>query len=166
MKDIQIRQMHTGDEKIAAYITIEAWRESFVNILSKEKLYALTETQQVEENFEHALREGTCKGEIMLINHKPHCIALWDETREKDMPGYAELICFHSLGNNWGKGYGSRMMVHILEEIDKAGYHQVMLWVFEENTRARKFYEKHGFILSDKRKTFAGATEVMYYRKL
>ena len=35
---------------------------------------------------------------------------------------------------------------HILQEIKSAGFKQVGLWVFEQNIRARRFYEKHGFI--------------------
>ena len=80
------------------------------------------------------------------------------------MDGYAELICIHSLEDNWGRGYGSMMMEHILKDISAAGFDKVMLWVFEENTRARRFYEKHGFIKKDKTKMFGNSVEVMYCR--
>jgi ribosomal protein S18 acetylase RimI-like enzyme len=42
----------------------------------------------------------------------------------------------------------------------------MLLWVFEENIRARKFYEKHGFVLTDKCHKFCNAVEVMYSKKL
>lgn len=41
-----------------------------------------------------------------------------------------------------------------------------MLWVFKENHRARKFYEKHGFVLTEKSKEFSNAIEVMYCKDL
>lgn len=78
------------------------------------------------------------------------------------MPGYAELICIHSLKDNWHKGYGSRMMRRVLEDVKAAGYSKIMLWVFDNNVRAIKFYEKHGFVASGKKQPALGAVEKMY----
>ena len=65
--------------------------------------------------------------QVELVEGTPHCIAWWDATRENDMPGYAELICIHSLQNLWRKGYGSKMMDAVLRGIAAAGYTKVML---------------------------------------
>ncbi len=54
------------------------------------------------------------------------------------------------------------MMEAALDDIENAGYSEVVLWCFEENTVARKFYEKIGFVLTDKTKNTFGATEVEY----
>ena len=85
-------------------------------------------------------------GYILEVEEKPHCIAYWDATREADMPGYAELICIHSLQDNWHKGYGSKMIDKIFTDVKKAGYSKMMLWVFTENNRAIDFYESKGFV--------------------
>lgn len=58
------------------------------------------------------------------------------------------------------------MMNHILSDIKNSGFNKVMLWVFKENHRARKFYEKHGFVLTEKSKNFSNAIEVMYCKDL
>ena len=68
--------------------------------------------------------------------------------------------------DNWGKGYGTMMMEHVLSEMKAVGFEKAMLWVFEENIRARKFYEKHGFSFNGKKKEFSNAMEVMYRRDL
>lgn len=96
----------------------------------------------------------------------PHCIAWWDATREKDMPGYAELICIHSLQDQWRNGYGSKMMNTVLQDITIAGYSKVMLWVFADNTRARHFYEAHGFTTKGKIKPDCAPTEICYEKCL
>lgn len=75
-------------------------------------------------------------------------------------------ICIHSLQNQWRKGYGSKMMDVVLCDIAKTGYSKVMLWVFEENVRARRFYESLGFTTNGKVKTDIGATEVCYEKVL
>ena len=77
-----------------------------------------------------------------------------------------QLICIHSLCDNGGKGYGTMMMNNILDEIKNSGYNSVVLWVFEKNTRARSFYEKHGFVLTNSTQTSYGAVEVMYQKNL
>ena len=58
------------------------------------------------------------------------------------------------------------MMEFLLEKIKSAGYRQVILWVFEENVRARRFYEKHGFVMTEHRKNHFGADEVLYQKSL
>ena len=102
----------------------------------------------------------------MELDGKPHCIAWWDKSREKSMPEYAELICIHSLKGNWHKGYGSRMMERILEDVKEAGYSRIMLWVFEKNIRAIRFYESHGFASSGKKQAALEAVEEMYIKEI
>lgn len=162
--NIEIRKVKTGDEKVLAYIQTESWRKAFYNIISKEEMEQYADIHKAEEMYEYLLSNNIGNGSILLIDDKPHCIAYWNKTREEDMDGYAELICIHSLEDNWGRGYGSMMMEHILKDISAAGFDKVMLWVFEENTRARRFYEKHGFIKTDKTKMFGNSVEVMYCR--
>lgn len=39
-------------------------------------------------------------------------------------------------------------MEYILRDIKNTGFSKVMLWGVKENSRARKFYENHGFVLT------------------
>ena len=58
------------------------------------------------------------------------------------------------------------MMRHILDEIKEAGFSEVILLVFEKNQNARKFYEKHGFRLTEQKNQSHGALEIMYSKQL
>lgn len=166
VENINIRKVKNGDEKILAYIQTESWKSAFNTILSKEDLEKYTNIDKAIEMYNKLLSENIGNGYILSINDVPHCIAYWDKARDEEMKGYSEIICIHSLFSNWGKGYGSMMMEYILREIKTAGFNKVMLWVFEENNRARKFYENHGFILTEKSKKFCDSIEVMYCRDL
>ena len=166
VENINIREVKSGDENILAYIQTESWKNAFNTILSKEDLEKYTNIDKAIEMYTKLLSEDIGNGYILSIKDVPHCIAYWDKVRDEDMKGYSELICIHSLCENWGKGYGSMMMEYILREIKTAGFNKVMLWVFEENNSARKFYEKHGFILTEKSKKFCDTIEVMYCRDL
>ena len=82
------------------------------------------------------------------------------------MPEYAELICIHSLKDNWHKGYGGMMMDRVLGDVKAAGYSKIMLWVFDNNIRAIRFYGKHGFTASGRKQPALGAVEEMYVCEL
>lgn len=161
-----IRRVAPGDEAVLAYIQTESWKAAFQHILAKDVLDRCTNLDRATQMYRRLLEEKKGNGYILEINGEDHCIAWWDATREADMEGFAELICIHSLQNNWGKGYGSKMMDKVLEDIAAAGYTKTMLWVFEENERAKRFYEAKGFVKSEKSKVSLNVVEVMYEKVL
>lgn len=164
--DCLIGKAQSGDESDLAYIQTESWKAAFHNILSDEILQKTTEMNRATEMYKRSLDEGDGNGYILEVNGKPHCIAWWDKSRDKDMPEYAELICIHSLQDNWRKGYGTKMMERVLADIKAAGYIKVMLWVFVDNNRARKFYEACGFVTYGKIKSCFETLEICYEKTL
>lgn len=166
MNNIQIRPAVRGDELILAQIQTEAWKTAFANILPADKLEKDTNPQKVIDMYTRVLQQKLPEGYLLFVDGNPHCMAFWGKSRTDLYPESAELICIHSLQGNWGKGYGSTMMEFLLEKIRSAGYQQVILWVFEENVRARRFYEKHGFVMTKHRKNHFGADEVLYQKSL
>lgn len=163
---VTIRKVRLGDEKTLAYIQTESWKAAFAQIVPADLLEKCTELARAENMYAKLLHENKGNGYILKVDDQPHCIAYWDATREKEMPEYAELICIHSLQDRWHQGYGSQMMEHVLEDIKRVGFEKVMLWVFEENTRAISFYKKHGFVANGKRQEALGSIEVMYEKDL
>ncbi len=166
MNCVELRRAKLDDEKILAFIQTESWKSAFAEILSSEELEESTDIVKIEEMYRTVLDRQIAQIVIEFVDKKPHCIAGWSQNRGDLGENAAELICIHSLCDKWGKGYGSMMLCHVLDEIKEAGYSEVMLWVFEKNTIARRFYEKHGFILTDQKKQSYGAAEVMYSKKL
>ncbi len=56
----------------------------------------------------------------------------------------------------WDQGIGSQLI-----EFAKANYPVTFLWAIEKNTDAIRFYEAHGFHLTDTRKFEEGTTEYL-----
>ena len=83
---------------------------------------------------------------------------------------YGEIISIYLLPEYVGKGYGRALMDRAVEELKQAGYRRLLLWVLEENHRARRFYETYGFTLSEEKLTqnIGGKelSEVMYVYQL
>lgn len=166
MADISIRRAIPGDEQVLAYIQTESWKAAFAGILSPEELERCTDIQKAEQMYHNVLRRDGCNMAIEFVDGKPHCIAAWGKNRCDLGETVGELICIHSLQNNWAKGYGFAMMEYVLTQLQQANYESVILWVFEENIRARKFYEKHGFELTEQKKLANGIAELMYMKKI
>ena len=164
--NILMRKAKLGDEKILAYIQTESWKSAFADIISDKDMEKCTDIAKAEAMYENVLKSGYAEMSILEIDGKPHCIAAWSKARNPQFSDCAEIICIHSLCNNWGKGYGSMMMNHIIDEIKNLEYKSVLLWVFEKNTRARRFYEKHGFELTDNKQISYDAVEVMCCKEL
>lgn len=164
--NIAIRKAKLGDEKILSYIQTESWKSAFVDIISAEDMERCTDIAKAEAMYENVLKSGYVEMSILEIDGKPHCIAAWSKSRNPQFLDCAELICIHSLSENRCKGYGSMMINHILKEIQCSEYDSVILWVFEKNSPARTFYEKHGFELTDNIQLAYDAVEVMYRKEL
>jgi diamine N-acetyltransferase len=56
-----------------------------------------------------------------------------------------ELQRIYVLERVFGKGVGERLLNHCLAAAKREGFEFLWLGVWEENRRARRFYEKHGF---------------------
>lgn len=166
MNNIELRKATSGDEKILAYIQTESWKAAFAGILSEEDLVRCTDVEKVEAMYRNVLCNHYADMTIEYVDGEPHCIAAWSRNRDGLGEKIAELICIHSLQDKWHQGYGSVMMHHILDEMRQAGFSEVVLWVFKENVRARCFYEKHDYVLTDMKKQGYGTVELMYSKRL
>ena len=80
----------------------------------------------------------------------------WKDTEEG-----VEVVALHTLPESWGTGLGHALLVEAMRQICEK---TVYLWAFKENTRARCFYEKHGFCWdgNERISEFDGAVEVRY----
>ena len=163
---ISIRRAEAGDEDTLAYIQTESWKAAFCHILDSDTLMRCTDLPRSTAMYRRLLEQGKGNGYLLSVDGTPHCIAWWDRARDADCCACAELICIHSLPDRWHRGDGSRMMKQVLDDIRKAGFEIVVLWVFRQNERARQFYEKHGFSPDGKEKAFGGVQEIRYQKQL
>ena len=71
---------------------------------------------------------------------------------------------------HWRTGVGSALMGEAVDRLRRTGYEEAVLWVLDDNPRARAFYERHGWSPDGGRSTFEIAAmaipEVRYRRRL
>lgn len=66
-------------------------------------------------------------------------------SRWRDYPDFGEVVSLYLLPEHMGRGYGRPLLEAAVETLAGRGFRDVLLWVLEENRRARRFYEKCGF---------------------
>lgn len=74
------------------------------------------------------------------------------KSRDEDKPDAGEICAIYLLEEYWSKGYGRQIMDYALKTLKCMGYSEIILWVLDENTRARRFYEKFGFVFDGTKK--------------
>lgn len=151
---ISVRKAVLEDMALAASIMVTSFRTAFATFVSPETMDACTNPENCRAMLEHIYREGKMHF-LMGGNQGFLC---WQDTEDG-----AEIVAIHSLPVSWGSGLGQAMLTEALKQI---GDRPVILWAFKENTRARRFYEKHGFHWdgSERVSEFDGVLEVRYMR--
>jgi ribosomal protein S18 acetylase RimI-like enzyme len=149
-----VRNAEFCDMAIAAEIMVTSFRTAFAPFVSRETMDACTQPDNCRKMLERIFLEGKMHflmgGELGFL--------CWKETETG-----VELVAIHSRPESWGSGVGHAMMAELQNQI---GERSLSLWVFKENARARRFYEKHGLCWdgSERVSDFDGALEVCYVR--
>ena len=142
-------------------IMAESFRSAFADFISRETL----DRCAVAENCAALVRGIQADGGMVVqtgwLDGKLMGLMIYSEHRG----GWMEIEALHTLPESWGTGLGAAMLEFALEETN--AWVGVGLWAFEENRRARRFYEKHGFVPTGERRIseFDGAVELRYQRE-
>lgn len=141
-----IRMMTQHDSKLAiSRVYEESWKYAYKNIIPQSFLDRIP-TGKWASNLD---KDGR-KTLIMLEDNKIIGTSSFCESRFPEFQGTGEIISIYLLPQYIGKGYGTHLLHAAINELKKLGYHEIFLWVLEENYPAIEFYEKNGFVKTDK----------------
>ena len=102
----------------------------------------------------------------------PEDACAWVAERDGSIVGMAiasgaELRDLYVVPAAWGTGVATELMTAALDWIAARGAQEALLWVVEENRRARRFYEREGWAADGETRTSAlGPVELRYRRVL
>ena len=85
---------------------------------------------------------------VLLENGRIIGTAAICKSRWENYSDYGEIVSIYFLPEYIGKGYGTFLLKKCVDELKKLGFDRILLWVLEENSRARRFYERNGFTCS------------------
>ena len=81
----------------------------------------------------------------------------------RDLPGEGELYAIYVHPDDWGSGAGPALMRVAHDWLDRR-FSSAVLWVFEDNPRARRFYEREGWVADDRRTEVIRGVETVEVR--
>ena len=149
-----VKEAGFEDMSLAADIMVTSFRTAFADFVSAETMASCANPDNCRVMLEGIYREG----KMHFLMGGDRGFLCWQDTEDG-----AEIVALHSIPESWGTGLSHAMLTEGLKQI---GDRPVYLWAFKENTRARRFYEKHGFRWdgSERVSEFDGALEVRYMR--
>lgn len=115
----------------------QSWKHAYKNIVPQQYLDSIPAGRWAKiasENCLVAVEDGRIVGTSSI------CSSRWEKYGD-----YGEIISIYFLPEYMGKGYGKFLLERAVEELSKRSFQKALLWVLEENARARRFYEKCGF---------------------
>lgn len=143
---LEIRYITESDDRLAiGRIYEESWKYAYKGIVPQGYLDAVPAGQWAA-NIEQADRKNL----VMVLDGVMIGTSGFGRSRIAEMKDFGEIISIYLLPAYMGKGYGRQLLRAAMDELRKMGFDKVFLWVLEENKNARNFYEKCGFVQTER----------------
>ena len=159
---VEVRLAKPTDAPTLAAIMVQSFRTAFRELVSEETMDQCANLQNCTAMLARVCEDLQFHSYLAFLDGKPCGELFWTGKDE------AELIALHSLPEVWGSGVGAILLLQAMEDMKIADVRRVTLWTFQENSRARRFYEKHGLMANgaERISEFDGAVEVCYEKEL
>jgi GNAT superfamily N-acetyltransferase len=165
---LRLRRATLDDAAAIAEVHVRTWQSTYEHVFGTERLTGVTVEQRLPM-WRQILQ--TEEQTAFVAEEEDERVIGWctvGPSRDDDADG--ELWGIYVLSEAWGSGAGTALMAAGVEVLRESGCREVILWVLEDNPRARRFYEREGWVLDGERKEdeFLGVavTEVRYRRVL
>jgi GNAT superfamily N-acetyltransferase len=144
-----VRRAVPGDAPAIAEVHVRTWQAAYRDVLPVDRLDAVTVGQRVPL-WERLLANPELATFVAEHDDRVVAFANVGPSREPDAAG--ELFAIYALPEAWGTGVAGELMAAGLDSLREGGHDGAVLWVLEDNTRARRFYEREGWLPDGGRK--------------
>jgi RimJ/RimL family protein N-acetyltransferase len=143
MNEITIRKATLDDTTAIAEIICQSWKAAYSGFLSSETIEKHANIAYRIEKFNSILSTDNAWNIHLAVIDDNACGTISFGGNNESNCG--EIYFCYVKPEMWGLGVGYKMMNFALEKLKQQGFHEVILYVFEQNNLARKFYERQGF---------------------
>jgi GNAT superfamily N-acetyltransferase len=149
-----LRRAGEPDVEAIAGIHVRSWQWAYRGLIPDAGLDSLTVAERLP-GWRSALGPGTVH-RVWLAEQDGRGVgfAAWGPVRDADLdPATAELYAIYLDPAAAGTGVATALMAAAAGEMRQQGRARAVLWVLAANPRARRFYERGGWVVDGSRKT-------------
>jgi GNAT superfamily N-acetyltransferase len=132
-----IRPGTADDAEGVARVQVETWQAAYAHALPAERLQALSRQEAAER---HRRWPPT-----FVAEDESQIVGFISVGSSRDPGTDGELFAIYVLPDHWGTGVGRELIETGEEELRRLGHRDAILWVLDDNPRARRFYEIAGW---------------------
>lgn len=134
-----------SDAEAIADINVDVWRDAYADLLPPAFLVSLSKTVRADAIRAH-LSAGHAHAWIAAGSDRASGFVLFGKSRDAGaQPAEAEIHAIYVRRETWGNGTGSALLAAAENSLRGQGCRRIVIWVFERNASARRFYEKAGY---------------------
>ena len=171
---VEVRAAVREDAARIADVNVAAWRAGYAHLLPDDMLYA-DEFDETRRALWSMWRFAPGQRVAVAVSGSDErVVGFGTYGPERERPhapgGRGEILAFYFHPLVWGTGAADALFDHVELRLRTEGFESAVLWVLQDNPRARRFYERHGWSTTGDttRVTIEGTTlpEVEYHRQL
>ena len=168
---IHTRFASEEDAETLAAIRVETWNAAYRGVIADDLLDDLRVDEAHVQQWRDAVAGGFTAGRMAWIAERggvPLGYALAGPPRDEAPARAGELYAIYVLPDEWGNGVGTALLTAVTSYLRSEAYVTAVLWVFDANARARRFYQMHGWRTDGERRMSQRwrAPELRYARAL
>lgn len=156
MGDYLIRPANRADKQTIAKIYVSSWNFAYKGIVPQEYLDSLNVEKYLKKTENKAVPDEV----LFEIDGRVVGLAKMIDCRDRCAEGCAEIQTIYFLPAFMGKGLGGIFLNWLKDHAKKLGYEMMIIWVLNDNQRARRAYEKAGFTKDKSRLVIIGGREL------
>jgi ribosomal protein S18 acetylase RimI-like enzyme len=145
---MEVRRARLEDARAIAGVHAQTWREAYEHVFGAGRLAGVSLEARLGQ-WERILTSGQSD---VFVAADEGIVGFVSTGDSRDADADAELYAIYVLPRAWGSGAGAELMRAGLAAMRAGTSGDAILWVLEDNPRARRFYEREGWELDGERK--------------
>ncbi len=145
MSDVRVRPAAPEDAASIATVHVRTWQVAYAHVFPEAALGALS-VEARSERWGSLLTDAGERERTLVAELDGDVVGFASTGPARDEPGAGELYAIYVLPEWWGAGAGPALMRGAHDALRTAGYESAVLWVLGDNPRARRFYEREGWV--------------------
>jgi GNAT superfamily N-acetyltransferase len=143
-----VRAATAGDAVAIINVRMDSWRPTYGPYLPS-RVWDEVDREAVAGRFAGRIAAGAIQALVAEVGGVVQAYAMYGPARDDDLSEAGEIQALYAHPDHWSTGLGRALLP---AAIDGLAVRPIVLWVLENNARARRFYEIAGFRADGARK--------------